>query len=146
MELTHFQHAVGQNAFHFVWKCKYAWDPFKFEKVKELCETSLREVATKYGFEIYELSIQPDHIHLFVEVPHTISISKSLQLFKGYSAYRILKQHNWLRKYFRKGHFWSPGKFFRSVGNVTTETIQHYIAQSQGAWNFVQQRKVTSFA
>jgi len=29
---------------------------------------------------------------------------------------------------------------------VTAETIQHYISQSQGSWDFVQQRKVTSFA
>ncbi|HHE36183.1 MAG TPA: IS200/IS605 family transposase, partial [Candidatus Woesearchaeota archaeon] len=28
------------------------------------------------------------------------------------------------------GHLWSPGKFFRSVGNVTAEAIKNYIAQS----------------
>jgi len=136
MELTHFGHSVGQNAFHFVWKPKYAKDPFKFEKLRQLCEEVLREVAKKYNFEIFELKVMPDHVHLFVEVPHTMSVAKALQLFKGYSAYRILKQHPWLRRHFRTGHFWSPGKFFRSVGNVTSETIQHYISQSQGSWSF----------
>ena len=136
MNIQKFKHAVGQNAFHFVWKPKYAKDPFKFLKLKVLCEEVLREVADKHGFEIYELSVQTDHIHLFVEVPRTMSISKALQLFKGYSAYRIFKQHPWLRRHFRKGHFWSPGKFFRSVGNVTSETIKHYISQSQGSWSF----------
>jgi len=88
----------------------------------------------------------PDHVHLFVEVPSTISVSKALQLFKGISSYKLFRQHPWLRNHFRKGHFWSPGKFFRSVGNVTAETIQHYISQSQGNWNFYQQKKLGSFA
>ena len=136
MEISNFRHGVGQNAFHFVWKCKYAKDPFKFEKLRILCEEVLREIASQYKFEIYELNIQSDHIHLFVEIPHTMSVSKALQLFKGISAYKIFKQHPWLRRHFRKGHFWSPGKFFRSVGNVTSETIQHYISQSQGYWSF----------
>jgi len=88
----------------------------------------------------------PDHVHLFAEVPPTMCISKALQLFKGISSYKLFKKHPWLRRHFRKGHFWSPGKFFRSVGNVTAETIQHYISQSQGAWNFCQQKNLSSFA
>ena len=135
MELNHFGHAIGQNAFHFVWKPKYCWDPFKFDKVRESCEEFLNEVAIKHKFKIYELSVQPDHIHLFVEVPHIMSVAKALQLFKGYSAYKLFKTYPWLRRYFRRGHFWSPGKFFRSVGNVTSETIQHYISSSQGSWH-----------
>jgi len=88
MNIQKFRHAAGQNAFHFVWKPKYARDPFKFLKLRILCEEVLREVADKHGFEIYELSVQPDHIHLFVEVPRTMSVSKALQLFKGYSAWK----------------------------------------------------------
>jgi len=140
MEISNFRHGVGQNAFHFVWKCKYAKDPFKFEKLRILCEEILREIAYQYRFEIYELNVQPDHIHLFVEIPYTRGISKALQLFKGISAYRILHAFPSLRKtYLRRGHFWSAGKFYRSVGNVTTDTIQHYIQQSQHGWNFEHQ-------
>jgi len=144
--LNNFRHGVGQNAYHLVWRPKYAKDPFKFALVRQDCEQFLYEIALRYGFEIYELQVMSDHVHLFVEIPPTMSVSKALQLFKGISSYKLFRQHPWLRKHFRKGHFWSPGKFFRSVGNVTAETIQHYISQSQGSWNFVQQRKVTSFA
>jgi putative transposase len=144
--LNNFRHGVGQNAYHLVWRPKYAKDPFKFALVQQDCEQFLYEIALQYGFEIYELQVMPDHVHLFVEIPPTMSVSKALQLFKGISSYKLSRQHPWLRKHFREGHFWSPGKFFRSVGNVTAETIQHYISQSQGSWNFVQQRKVTSFA
>lgn len=139
-------HGVGQNAYHMVWKPKYAKDPFKFDLVRMDCEQILYEIAHNYNFEIYELQVMSDHVHLFVEVPPTMSVSKTFQLFKGISSYKLFRQHPWLRNHFTKGHLWSPGKFFRSVGNVTAETIQHYISQSQGDWSFEQQRKVTSFA
>jgi putative transposase len=146
MELTHFQHSVGQNAFHLVWKPKYAKDPFKFEVVRQHCEQFLKEIAEEHNFTIYELKVMPDHIHLFVELPPTLCVAKALQLFKGKSSYKLFRKHPWLRRHFRKGHFWSPGKFFRSVGNVTSDVIEYYIAQSQGSWSFQQQKKVTSFA
>ena len=128
--LTSFAHAVGQNAFHLVWKPKWCWDPFKFLRVREDCDRFLRTAARKNGMHVYELQVMPDHVHMFVEIPPTLCISKALQLLKGYSAYALLRTHPWLRRYFRTGHLWSPGKFFRSVGNVTAETIKHYIAES----------------
>ncbi|MBI2449525.1 IS200/IS605 family transposase [Candidatus Pacearchaeota archaeon] len=131
MDLKSFKHAFGQNAFHFVWKCKYARDPMKFYGVRMDCEFFIRQAAYRNGFKIYELHIAVDHIHLFVEMPTTMSVSKALQLFKGYSAFKLLQKHPWLRNYFTKGHFWSPGKFFRSVGNTTSEAVKHYIASSQ---------------
>ena len=144
--LKHFGHSVGQNCFHFVWKPKYAKDPMKFYGVRCDVEHFLREVCERHKFEIFELNIQPDHVHLFCDIPHTMAVSKALQFLKGYSSYALLKKHPWLRNHFRKGHFWSPGKFFRSVGNVTAETIQQYIAQSQSHWDFYQQKKLSSFA
>ena len=131
MDLRSSKHSFGQNAFHFVWKPKYARDPFKFELVRIDCELFIREAAQRHGFEIYELHVGVDHIHLFVEMPATMSVSKALQLFKGYSAFKLFRKHPWLKRHFRMGHFWSPGKFFRSVGNTTSEAVQHYIASSQ---------------
>ena len=144
--LKHFGHSVGQNCFHFVWKPKYAKDPMKFYGVCCDVERFLREVCQRNNFEIFELSIQPDHVYLFCDIPHTMSVSKAFQLLKGYSSYALLEKHSWLRKHFRKGYFWSPGKFFRSVGNVTADVIEHYISCSQGCRDFCQQKKLGSFA
>ena len=87
------------------------------------------------------LEVMEDHIHIFVEVPPTMSVSKALNLLKGFSSYKLFQKQPWLRAYFRKGHLWSPGKFFRSVGNVTAEAIKNYIAQSNrnaNAQTFIQ--------
>ena len=144
--LSHQSHSVGQNAFHFVWKPKYSWDVFKFPWMQKDCETILREAAERYGCFIHALNVQPDHVHLFVELPASLSVSKALQLFKGYSSYKLFAKHKWLRSYFRKGHFWSPGKFFRSVGNVTAETIKHYSKESQGGLKFESQNSLSRYS
>ena len=47
MDLQNFKHAFGQNAFHFVWKPKYAWDVFKFYGIRCDCERFIRE-ADRY--------------------------------------------------------------------------------------------------
>ena len=143
MELESTNHGYGQNTYHLVFVPKCRFKLFNIPSVKELCEQSFYEVANRYNFSIYALEIQPDHIHLFVGIQPSISISRVIQLFKGVSAYKILHRHPKLRfSYFRKNHFWSAGKFYRSVGNVTADTIQHYIKQSQGSWNFEHQAKL----
>ena len=130
MVLTNFSHSVGQNSYHLVWKPKYSWDIFKFPWVKKDCEAILNEAVLRYGMILYELEVVSDHVYCFVEIPSIMSVSKALNILKGYSSYKLFRKQPWLRQYFRKGHLWSPGKFFRSVGNVTAEAIKNYIAQS----------------
>ena len=132
-EITHRSHSVGQNAFHFVWKPKYSSSFLKYHATNKVCQGAIKLVAYQYQMKIYELQIMPDHIHLFVELPPTISVSKALQLFKGISARILRRRFNFLNKI---PMIWSKGKFFRSVGNVKFETIQRYIAESQGDWFF----------
>ncbi len=146
--LTNNRHSVGQNCFHFVWKPKYAFPIFGLENLRQDCYAILRSIAERWRFEIFELKVMDDHIHLFVGIPATIPVCKALQIFKGGSAYQLFKKHPSLRRYinFRKGHFWSSGKFYRSVGNVTADTIQHYIAESNNHWNYYTQTNISSFA
>ena len=131
--LQHLNHSVGQNSFHLVWRLKWSKDPFKFEPVYAVCVASIRKVCRRHGLRIIELEVMPDHIHLFVDLHPSMSVSFAFQILKGYSSRMIFKHHPWLRRHFRTGHLWSPGKFFRSVGSVTDEAIKNYIAQSNRA-------------
>jgi putative transposase len=143
MELYSTQHGYGQNAYHlvFVPKCRYKY--FARPGIKKLCIQSFYEIAREHNFKIYALEIQPDHVHLFVDFPPTYAVSKVVQLFKGITAYRILHKFPSIRNTFlRRNHFWSAGKFYRSVGNVTADTIQHYITESQHGWTFEHQTKL----
>jgi len=152
LNLTHKCHAVGQNAYHMVWKPYKAAPLFKNLQFKKVCDGVLRLVATQYSFKIYELQVIKDHIHLFVECPSWISVSKAFQLFKGISSRVMRRNFSYLAQ--NMPRLWSKGKFFRSVGNVSFEVIQNYIIHSQGEWSlpdsklpaYYQQRKLNSFS
>ena len=131
-DLKHKNHSVGQNCYHLVWKTKCSQQIFKSIYYRKVCEGALRLVAFNYDFYIYELQVMPDHVHLFVNLPSTMTVSKAMQLFKGVSSRILRRQFSYLRDY---KHLWSPGKFFRSVGNVSADVIQNYIAHSQGSWS-----------
>ena len=97
------------------------------EENKKLCEDILEDVAKRHKMKIEELSIMPDHIHVVVEIPSTMSVSKALHLLKGASSRELFKQKPNFRKRYPKGHFWSPGKFYRSIGDADTETVIQYV-------------------
>ena len=69
----------------------------------------------------------PDHIHTVVGIPPTMSVSKALQLLKGTSSRELFKRKPNFRKRYPKGHLWSPGKFYRSVGDTDAETAIQYV-------------------
>lgn len=127
------KHSVGQNVYHLVFKPKYAKPLFKNIHFQKVCVGALRMVAMRYGFKIHELQVKEDHVHLFVELPPYVCVSKAFQLFKGISSRVLRRNFSYLRE--DGDHLWSPGKFYRSVGNVSADVIQNYVRYSQGSWS-----------
>ena len=74
-----------------MWKPKYSSKFLRFKEVNKVCEGSIRLIAYQNKCKIYESQVMEDHIHLFVELPPTLSVSKALQYFKGTSS-RILRR------------------------------------------------------
>ena len=130
MDLKVFNHGVGQNSYHFVWCPRFRHKIFQHKELQFACEKVLQAICYKHNFEIFELEVGVDHIHLFVDVTPKVSISKAFQLLKGMSS-RILRKNfpELLHSYYWNGGIWSRGKFFRSVGNVTSDVIRNYINQ-----------------
>ena len=136
MNLFSVSHGFGQVSFHVVFCPKYRYKILTGE-VKSVCERVFREVARKYGFVIHEVQVMADHVHLFVGFRPNVCVSRVVNLFKGISARLLFQAFPRLRLIYRHGHLWSRGKFYRSVGNVTADTIKHYIAKSQGDWSHI---------
>ena len=141
MDLVSSSHSIGQNLYHLEWCPKYRYNMFKREENKNLCEEVLHEVAKRHHIEINELSVMPDHIHTVVEIPPTMSVSKALQLLKGASSREIFKMRPNFRKRYPKGHLWSPGKFYRSIGDADAETVIQYVRDQR-----LQQTKLDVFS
>ena len=126
-DLDRSTHAVGQNCFHFTWTPKYRYPVFRFPNYVQEMDAIMREVAQRHNIKIHELCIEQDHIHCFASFPCTMSIAVALQFLKGGSSYEFRRKHVKLRKY---KALWSRGKFFRSVGSVTADSIHRYINDS----------------
>jgi putative transposase len=75
--------------------------------------------------------MSPDHVHLLISVPPSISLSKAIQYIKGKSSRKLLQEFEMLQKKYWGQHLWARGYFAVTVGNVNTEDVQRYIEQQE---------------
>ena len=141
LELKHYAHKVGVNVHHLEWCTKYRYNMFKHNKYKKLCEEILKEVAGRHEFFIRELFVMPEHIHLSIEVPPSMSQSKILQLLKGNLSYQLFRKQPKFRLRYPKGHFFSPGACANSTGYNTIEVVDNYIRNQED----IHQTKITIY-
>jgi putative transposase len=121
------EHGVGDNKYHLEWCPKYRWNAMRSPYIAEEMKQIFLQIATEKGIVVHKLVVDSDHVHMFVSLPLWMSVSTALQYLKGISAYKIFRSHPDFRKRYRKGAFWSPGHFSRSVSNVTESAVEHYI-------------------
>lgn len=136
-------HGVSQNTYHMIWVTKYRYPTFASEGMRKVCLNAIRVATNRYGIEIFECEVMPDHVHLFARLPPTMSVAKAFQLVKGYTSYHIRKLQKWRRKY---KALWSPFTFSRTVGSVTGGVIQHYIKESNTRGQYGQQLSLKQFS
>ena len=125
-------HAVYDTKYHLVWTPKYRKWILRGDirkRVKEVFE----EIATNHEFEIDEMEIVDDHVHIFLSFPPRYSIAKVVGMLKSISASVIFKEHAEVKRELWGGEFWEDGYFARTVGDeVTAETIRKYIEYHRG--------------
>lgn len=134
LSLRVYSHSVGQNAYHLVFRTKYNIGFFSYGLCREAVEAYLTEAASRNGIGIYVIRVLPNHVHMFVELPPTLSVVESVKLLKGYSSRRFFKRFTGWRRSVAAGHdgphLWSRWRFSRSVGNVNAGIIDNYIRNS----------------
>jgi putative transposase len=101
------------------------------EYINKEIERILRQTAKEHNILVKQIAVAEDHIHVFVAVPFSMSPSHALMLLKGRSSYLIFRKFPNFRLRYRKGHFWSKGKFSRSLSGVTSNIVERYISEQQ---------------
>jgi putative transposase len=129
MELESFSHSYGQLAYHVVLVTKYRRQVLKDKQ--DIVKLIFNEIAIQHGWKLYATEVLPDHVHLFLSTKPTVSPSQLFQFLKGTSSRILFKAFPEIKEQLWGGHLWSRGKFIRSVGSVTAESIEHYIRESQ---------------
>jgi putative transposase len=79
---------------------------------------------------VHALEVMPDHVHLFVEADPTLAVAEIVNRFKGRSSRLLRTEFPPLRS--RLPTLWSRSYYAGSVGHVSAETVQAYIAAQKG--------------
>ncbi|CAN5141179.1 IS200/IS605-like element ISSod23 family transposase [soil metagenome] len=112
--------------YHIVWLPKYRRKILE-GRVKELVAEVLQEVAVFNGWEIQEINVQVEHVHLMIQIPPNISVSTAVQFLKGRSSKVVKEEVPELKKYLWGNSFWADGYFSVTVGEVSEAKIREYI-------------------
>lgn len=118
---------------HTRWECKYhiVFAPKYRRKViygkirEDICEI-LSSLCKRKGVEIIEAEWCPDHIHMFVRIPSSMSVSSFMGYLKGKSALMIFERHANLKYRYGNRHFWCRGYYVDTVGK-NAKKIEEYI-------------------
>ena len=97
-------------------------------EIRKWIEETIRMIAEEFEFQIEEMAIEEDHIHIFLSFPPRYSIAQVVGIIKSISTSRTFKRYQWLRKIFLTGELWEDGYAVRTVGDeVTADVIKRYI-------------------
>ncbi len=132
-----YSHTVADIKYHFVWITKYRY-PILRGNIALRCRELIRQGCQANGIEILEGHIRPDHIHLMVSSPTTLSPAVIMKKLKGRSSHLLQDEFPELKKKYWGQHMWARGYFCSTVGAVNEETIKKYIEEqaSGGEDNF----------
>jgi putative transposase len=117
--------AVYELTCHIVWCPSYRRNlPGAVQRGLKTC---IRSIAGARGWEVKELDVRPDHIHLFIGAPPSESPTGIVRVLKGTTGVVMFREHPSLKLMFRHGHLWSPSYYVGSVGHVSEETVARYV-------------------
>lgn len=128
MEYQRDEHRVHLIVYHLIW-CPKRRKLVLVNAIAQDCRQFLEEKCKEKGWEILELAIQPDHVHLFVRVWTTDSAADVVKECKGATRFRLREKYASLRKL---PSMWTRSYFAATAGNVSEEAIRRYIEAQKG--------------
>jgi putative transposase len=118
-------HNTYSLKYHVVWVTKYRYNKF-FGQVEKDTKEALKQIALDYDWEIEEMEMMPDHIHLYISTEVTDRPCDVVKRLKEESSKQMGKKYPYLKN--KKGAVWARGYFITTVNDKTTaEQIKKYI-------------------
>lgn len=114
---------------HLVFVTKYRREVFTKQVLSNLSKI-FESICKDFGAFLVECEGEKDHVHLLVNYPPKVSITKLVNSLKGVSS-RLIRKKNYpsIRQHLWGGALWSPSYFAGSCGGAPISTIRQYIEQ-----------------
>ncbi len=119
-------HTKHRLMYHLVWIPKYRKRVLK-GAIAERLRVLFLQCAEVNEWEIHELNVREDHVHMLVQIKPSISVSKAVQLFKGGSSKVIRSEFPELEEFLWGDSLWGDGYFAETAGHSSEEVIRNYI-------------------
>jgi len=123
------RHATYNLKYHIVWIPEYRRSVLVGDVATRVRDI-LHEIADEKGLEIVDLTVQPDHIHLFVSSPPKHAPSLLANWFKGISSRKYNHRH---ADHDDEKIKWTRGYYAGTAGHVSSETVEKYIQRQQNS-------------
>ena len=118
-------HTKWMCKYHIVFAPKYRRKAI-YGKLYEDIGRILRMLCERKKVNIIEAELCPDHVHILVEIPPSISVSSFVGYLKGKSTLMIFERHANLKYKYGNRHFWCCGYYVDTVGK-NAKKIEEYI-------------------
>lgn len=114
---------------HVVFVTKYRHSVFTGIHPRRM-EEIMRTVCEGFETELVEFNGETNHVHLLVNFPPKVAVSKLVNSLKGVSSRLLRKEFEDLRFAYWKGvRLWSGSYFAGSVGGAPISVVRQYIEQ-----------------
>ena len=125
------RHVIYNLHVHLVFVAKYRGKVFTKEILDDM-RGIFESVCTDFEAQLVEFDGEDDHVHLLVNYPPKVSISKLVNSLKGVSS-RMIRQKKYpsIKQKLWGGALWSPSYFAGSCGGAPIEIIRQYIEQQK---------------
>ena len=90
----------------------------------------MRDVCTDFEVRLEEFDGESSHVHLLVNFPPKVALSRLVNSLKGVSSRRMRQEFPDLRRhYYRANRLWSGSYFAGSAGGAPVSVLRQYIEQ-----------------
>lgn len=120
------RHCVFALHVHLVFITKYRRDVLSELAIQDL-RYIFAKVCDDFEAQLVECDGEDDHVHLLINYPPKISLSKLVNSLKGVSSCRLRSFRPEITGRYRKGVLWSPSYFAASCGGAPLDIICKYI-------------------
>ncbi len=123
-------HTKHRLRLHLVWVPKYRKRVLRGTVATRL-EELLRQACQVNDWNLEELAIQPEHLHLLVQVQPRFSVAHVVKTLKGGTSRVLRAEFVELEEFLWGGSFWADGYFAATVGVVEGSVITQYIREQR---------------
>jgi len=123
-------HTVVYNlGYHIIFCPKYRRKVLTGQIKARLLELFILK-ADELSLDIQDVTIMPDHVHLFVKASPSLAPHFIVRQLKGYSSRILRNEFPSLKS--RLPSLWTRSYYIESVGHISEDTIRKYIEDQEG--------------